>query len=166
MKKKILGAAAVLAIATTPMFATAHGDGKTGGQHGDRRGEGHGMVRLIEMIEIYDVDGDGSVSQEEIDQRRAERFGRFDADGDGRLSLEEYQALWLDAMRERMIDRFQAHDDDGDGEVTAEEFGERTSNIVLMRDRNGDGVLSIDDARRGRHSRSAAPAQPDAPAQQ
>ena len=123
------------------------------------------MVRLIEMIEVYDADGDGAVSQEEIDQWRAERLGQFDADGDGRLSLEEYQALWLDAMRERMVDRFQAHDDDGDGQVTVEEFGERTSRIVLMRDRNGDGVLNLDDARRGRHARPTTPAGPGAPAQ-
>ena len=53
-----------------------------------------------------------------------DRLAEFDADNDGSLTLEEYQALWLDAMRERMVDRFQAHDDDGDAIVTVEEFVE------------------------------------------
>ena len=55
---------------------------------------------------------------------RSSRLAAFDQNNDGRLTLEEYQAMWLDAMRERMVDRFQAHDDDGDAVVTVEEFVE------------------------------------------
>jgi EF hand len=105
---------------------------------------------MTEMLETYDTDGDGSVSQAEVDEWRANRLREFDTDGDGQLSLDEYQALWLDAMRERMVDQFQAHDDDGDGQVTVDEFGQRTSRLVMMRDRNEDGVLNLDDTRRGR----------------
>ena len=71
-------------------------------------------------------------------------------DSDGSLTLEEYQALWLDAMRERMVDRFQAHDDDGDAIVTVEEFGEFYSSIVRHVDRNDDGQITRDDLRRQR----------------
>ena len=77
------------------------------------------------LFEAFDANQDGTLTQAEIDQARQAKLTEFDRDGDGSLTLEEYQALWMDAMRERMVDRFQAHDDDGDGMVTAEEFGER-----------------------------------------
>lgn len=180
MKRMIAGTVAVLAlVAAAPFVAGAHGDGRKdadqGGRHGEHRMEGHhgsghaghrGKVRMMEMIEIYDADDDGSVTQDEIDQWRAERLRGFDADGDGQLSLDEYQALWLDAMREHMVDRFQAHDDDGDGLVTVAEFGERTSHMVMMRDRNDDGVLDMDDLQRGGRGEHAGPARQGAPAEQ
>jgi Ca2+-binding EF-hand superfamily protein len=178
MKKLIAGGITALALAAAvPLVATAghgergddgghgmrgshHGEhGMRGGQHGehgmrghygDHHGGGEARIRLTEMLGTYDADGDGSVTQAEVDEWRANRLREFDADGDGQLSLDEYQALWLDAMRERMVDQFQEHDDDGDGQVTVDEFGERTSRLVMMRDQNEDGVLNLDDTRRGR----------------
>ena len=72
---------------------------------------------------------------------RQGQVAQFDANKDGALSLEEYQALWLDRMRERMVDAFQEHDDDGNGQVTPEEFNERFSALVERLDRNGDGQV-------------------------
>ncbi len=48
-----------------------------------------------DLMETYDTDGDGVVTQDEIDGARAAELAEFDADGDGMLSLEEYQELWL-----------------------------------------------------------------------
>jgi len=75
-------------------------------------------------------------------------FDDFDKDGDGMLTLGEYEALWIDAMRERMVDRFQDHDANGDGKVTAEEFGDRFADMVKFMDTNGDGILDESDMRR------------------
>ncbi|WP_112320540.1 EF-hand domain-containing protein [Oceanibium sediminis] len=150
----------------TLSYATAQpGDGHARMERGERHGDGHGgqymqarqhrgdsdrgMGRMRGFLEAFDADGDGGLTQEEIDTARAERLAEFDTDGDGSLSLSEFEALWLDAMRERMVDQFQRHDDDGDGQVTAEEFGERFKGIVAARDTNGDGVLNADDMRRG-----------------
>jgi hypothetical protein len=163
MRKFLAGSVAVLALAAlVPLAATAgDGDRKEGHHRGDRagahgghhgwHGEGHrgGMHPMRHMMETYDTNGDGAVSQAEIDEMRAGRLAEFDADGDGQLSLEEYEALWLDAMRDRMVDRFQFHDDDGDGQVTVSEFGKRSSKIVERHDRNGDGVLNEEDRRGG-----------------
>ena len=96
----------------------------------------------------WDQDEDDKITQAEIDEVRANRLAEFDGDGNGMLSLQEYEALWLDAMRERMVDRFQSHDDDGDGQVTGEEFSEQTSRMVIRRDRNSDGAISLEDTRR------------------
>jgi len=122
-----------------------HGHGK--GRR-DMRGHRDGGRGVYRMIETFDTNGDGGVTQEEIITMRRTRLSEFDANNDGSLDLSEYQALWLDAMRERMVDQFQAHDDDGDGLVTVEEFNERFANLVKRRDSNGDGVLNADDTKR------------------
>lgn len=122
--------------------ASHHGRG-----HGGKMGHGRRIDRVLDLIELYDQDGDDKVTQAEIDQARADRLSEFDSDGNGMLSLQEYEALWLDAMRERTVDRFQSHDDDGDGQVTVEEFSKRTARLVMRGDRNQDGVIGLDDVR-------------------
>ncbi len=97
------------------------------------------------IFETFDTDGDGSVKQAEVDAFRTDRLAKFDSNGDGRLTLEEYQALWLDAMRERMVDAFQRLDDDGDALVTREEFLEPFALIVSRLDRNADGTVTRDE---------------------
>src|SRR5918995_1082498 len=130
-----LGAAVFAGASLADGWGRHHG----GGHHGG------GAMRLFEQ---FDANQDGRLTQAEIDQARQSRLAEFDQDGDGSLSLEEYQALWMDAMRERMVDRFQSHDDDGDGLVTSEEFAEPFGRIVSRLDRNDDGELTADEMRR------------------
>jgi Ca2+-binding EF-hand superfamily protein len=119
----------------------------------DGRHGGHGFHGGAWLFETFDVNDDGTLTQAEIEEVRQSRLTEFDANGDGSLSLEEYQALWVDAMRERMVDRFQDHDDDGDGLVTAEEFGEPFDRIVSRLDDNGDGQVTEEEARSRHHDR-------------
>ena len=99
------------------------------------------------IIETFDINKDGKVTQAEIDQTRKDQFAKYDSNHDGVLSLEEYQALWLDAMRRVMVRQFQANDADGDARITVEEFTARFDDLVRDRDRNGDGVLTADELR-------------------
>jgi len=127
-------------------FGGHHGmDGDDWGHHGGR----HGGRQMLQMFESYDSNGDGNLTQAEIDETRNARLAAFDADGNGSLSLDEYQALWLDAMRERMVDRFQDLDDDGDAAVTKEEFARPFARVVRYMDMNDDGAIGRDDM--GRH---------------
>ncbi|WP_340119377.1 hypothetical protein [Pelagibius sp. 7325] len=124
------------------MMQQAHGgQSMHGGGH-------HGGGHMFRMLESFDTNEDGKLSQEEIDQSRGERFGRFDGDADQALTLQEYEQLWLDAMREVMVDRFQDLDADGDAKVTAEEFKRPFAKMVQRRDRNGDGVIDREDFQR------------------
>jgi len=109
----------------------------------------HGWQRESErLLEDFDSNKDGKLTQAEVDQTRQARFVQFDTDKDGKLSLQEYQALWLDAMRRHMVDRFQSLDDDGDAAITIEEFVTPFSKVVNRLDRNNDGEITRDEFRR------------------
>ena len=70
---------------------------------------------MIVLIESFDLDKDGKVTQAEIDQAAQGPARQVRHRPNGALSLEEYQALWPDAMRRAMVRQFQANDADGDG---------------------------------------------------
>ena len=58
------------------------------------------LARGLDMLpERFDSDGDGPLTQAEIDAGRAAQLAGFDTDGDGALTLQEYQALWQAEMR-------------------------------------------------------------------
>lgn len=143
--KILTGAGAAVLLAGALSAGVSVADDRGHGWRGWHHGPGGG--RAYEMFDNFDANGDGEVTAAEVEQVRNERFSQFDADGDGSLSLEEYQALWMDAMRERMVDRFQRHDDDGDAMVTAEEFAEPFGRIVRRLDRDGDGAVTMDEVR-------------------
>ena len=152
----IASVVAATGIAATAGVVSAQERGHHGGfgafQH-DRGGDSQrGRGRGAAMLENFDTNGDGQLTQAEIDAVRADRFAAFDTDGNGELTLGEYEALWLDAMRERMVDRFQSLDNDGDAIVTTAEFVEPFAAMVSRMDRNQDGIINADDmGRHGRH---------------
>lgn len=163
VNKAIIAASAAILLAGVTLAGASQADSRYRGRHYEDHHQGDGMGRhggferghamgghMMSMFETFDGDGDGKLTQGEIDNARKDRFAAFDGDGDGKLTLQEYQALWLDAMRSRMVDRFQDLDEDGDGVVTATEFAAPFARTVMRMDRNDDGMLSRDDmGRRG-----------------
>lgn len=145
MPNKAMLALAALAVTafgvgTLAEVASADDGGGWRGRHG-------GMMRGF--TERYDANKDGKVSQEEIDTNRTEWFGKYDIDKNGTLSLKEFEALWLEARRKEMVREFQKLDPNGDAAVTLDEYKGPLSGFVANRDRNGDGVISKEDHRRG-----------------
>ena len=147
-RKTLIAAACGTAALLAAIPAMADGGG---GWHG-RGGRGGLMI-----IETFDIDKDGKVTQAEIDQTRKDQLAKYDSNHDGVLSLEEYQALWLDAMRRVMVRQFQANDTDGDARITVEEFTARFDDLVRDRDRNGEGVLTVDELRPRGHGPHRGP---------
>ena len=148
-----VGAGALaMATLTVPASADHHGGGWGGGgyHHGGPKHH-RGMGRWF--MKRYDANNDGQVTQEEVNKNRTERHGKYDANGDGKLSLKEFEGLWLEAFRKRMVRAFQQFDEDGDAVVTLEEYTAPLANVVERRDRNGDGALSREDRRHGKHHR-------------
>ena len=119
------------------------------GERGCRHGGGFKkMAKAKQFLKRYDTNGDGKLSQQEIDTVRKELFAKYDVDKNGTLSLAEFQPLWLDLRNMRMVRAYQRLDQDGNAEVTELEFIEPLSQLVQFMDRNGDGFLSIEDRKR------------------
>ena len=138
----VVGAATVVGAVT---FAGVSQAGRGwGGKHGAFGG-------AAQMLEQFDADGDGRLTQTEIDTARTERFAKYDANGDGALSLDEFSGLFQEVSRPMMVRAYQKLDPDGDASVTAEEFDRPFANLVERHDRDGDGALSRSDMKRGHH---------------
>ena len=101
-----------------------------------------GFLPGLAPLQTYDTDGDGTITEAEIEARRAERFTAADANGDGALSAEELIAM-EEAIREEVR---QTHataqataaitrmDDNGDGLLQAEELEARAPQIAPIFD--------------------------------
>lgn len=124
--------------------AEARGDGRHRGQ-GHHRGHGrHGGGEIFRnLFNAVDADGNGAVTQEEVDAFRAAKLAEADTSGDGALSIEEFDTLYREFTRPRMVDMFQDLDADGDGVIGTAEMDDRFGRIVERMDRNDDGALTL-----------------------
>lgn len=134
MKKLPLFAVLALAAGAT-VFAVPAADAR------DRGGE-----RMT--FETLDTNGDGAVTQAELDALRESRFAEFDANGDGSVTLEEFTARAQVRSAERATAMFERLDADGDGVLSRDVLetqgrgrGDR-GNIIARLDTDGDGAVS------------------------
>ncbi|WP_208348459.1 EF-hand domain-containing protein [Pseudaestuariivita rosea] len=90
-------------------------------------------------FEILDTNGDGQLTQAELQAQHERRFEAADQDGNGVLSESELQAM--SAQRSsRLLDRF---DRDNDGQLSLAEMPNRGNGRMFRRiDQDGDGTLS------------------------
>lgn len=117
------------------------------------------------FIEQWDGNGDMSVTPEEARAKRADVFVMFDQNEDGVFQPEEW-AMIADHLAAETAAQGQGlgqgmgqgpgrhvraamaapfNDLDGDGQVTAEEFTTATDKLFALLDRDGDGLLTVDD---------------------
>jgi len=142
----IVGVVALGGLAGMAAADRGHGWGQGWEGHG---GMGHGRMMMRNMLERYDANGDGKLTEDEIDGARAASYGEFDADKNGNLSLQEFQGLWLKDHQQRIVRSFQRLDRNGDGQVTVDEYKRPMADLVADMDQNGDGALNRDDHPRG-----------------
>jgi len=112
---------------------------------GGERGRNSRVLSLGALLN--DVDGDGTITADEIDLARSALIAGADANGKGDISLEEYQTIFVELMRDRMVDGFQDLDANGSSEITTDEVDAAIARIMNRMDRNDDGVLNADDQR-------------------
>ena len=121
--------------------------------------------RFAEMLQKFDTDGDGKLSDEEREKiaeiQEAEMLEKSDQDGDGTLSVEERQAARLGMlernappMGERFAEMLQKFDADGDGKLSDEERENineiREAEVLGKFDKDGDGTLSVEERQAAR----------------
>lgn len=172
-----IGAAAVAMVAIPLTFASAEmrpgPDGErfaaSQGEHGGHHMRGHqgrgghhmrgrhgdGGKRLEKMFERADLNGDGTVSADEVEKIRAERFARVDLDGDGNLTIQEIakvQENARQAMRDARALRsvanargFTKADADENGSISAEEYASKRERFFERLDADGDGNITAEE---------------------
>jgi hypothetical protein len=96
-----------------------------------------------------DADGDGAITEADIEARAAARFAQADADGSGGLTAAEMVAMAeiirQEQMAARLSERLARIDDSADGEIQIEELTARAPSPVHFFDRfdsDNDGAIS------------------------
>ncbi len=104
-----------------------------------------------------DADGDGKITQDEMQVHHAAQFSMADTDGNGALSPDEMLARAQERMARRVSHMIKRLDGDGDGELSMEEMGKRhKGGMFAQMDSDGDGAISAEEfkamkAMRGKH---------------
>lgn len=89
----------------------------TMGDHMEKMG-GH----LETIFGRIDADGNGEVTQAELDATRAARVAEIDSDGDGNISADELIAARAARLKKQVEQRLAHLDSDGDGLVSVDEY--------------------------------------------
>ncbi len=107
-----------------------------------RPGAGQGLRQIPEEVNV-----------EAAQQRIRENAEAIDADGDGFITQEEIQAHREQRRAERRAERFSALDVDGDGRISLEEFVGPQLMAVELADLNGDGIVTRAERQEARRAR-------------
>lgn len=155
MKPTLSRSLLVLALGCTFVSATALARPAPGEAGPGTRAERAEAMRA-QLLARFDSDGDGRISQAEIDAAAARHAADVDANADGVISaaeLETYREARRAEARARrqqhMLERFDAN---ADGQLSAEEFAAAHAQRLQRMDGNGDGVIEADELGR-RHKR-------------
>ena len=106
-----------------------------------------------QMLDEFDSDSDGAVSNTEFTARTQERFAELDANGDAQVTTAELVAFFDgEQLPMQALRRFNNADADGDGTVTQSEFEAASTQLFARLDQDADGTVTPDEARDGRQA--------------
>ncbi|MCI4662207.1 MAG: calcium-binding protein [Neomegalonema sp.] len=144
MKKTAILAGLVIAGSSFALLSPVLADGPKGPQGGARG------PQFLERFEQADTNGDGKVTPDEIEAMKAARFSEADADKDGVLTAEEMAAhakAQFEARFARHAERrLKWMDKNGDGVLSLDEMDGPGARMAMRLDRDGDGAISREEA--------------------
>jgi Ca2+-binding EF-hand superfamily protein len=148
MRSKTLGATTALLFGLGLAAAAAAqgpGGGGPGGGPGGGMAGGPGAGPGGFMLQRFDADGDGKVSEDEFRSGHTQTFDAMDGNKDGVVGSEEMTA-YVNAQRaSRKLSRMDAN---ADGKVTRDEFGQYADARFTRADANHDKALTADELAR------------------
>lgn len=143
-------AGALTLILTSPAFAQGmgsgpHGSGPHGAQMKDADGDQRMSPRVERFMRLYDLNGDGKVTVEEINDDQGRLFGAMDIDNDKSLSEDEMRRRGRSLQVWRTVTMFDLMDVNGDGKLSIAEIQDPTKRWFKRYDANKNGVLEADE---------------------
>ena len=93
------------------------------------------------LLAKYDLNGDATITQQEVTHKKQMLFNRMDTDQDGDVSFEEYESMDHAKRQALLKSRFNKLDEDHDGKVSQAEYASYLGMFASI-DVNGDGTLS------------------------
>ena len=124
-----------------------HGHGRHGGQGPAGADDTHAGPREGLELKRFDLDGDGKVTSQELDQALHAEFNKYDVDHDGVLSATETRAA--NAAIAALADGSSpVLDWNGDGHVDFKEYATQWLSLFERLDADHDGVVTQDEMTR------------------
>lgn len=109
------------------------------------------------MLEQLDTNGDGAISQAEVDAKRAAEFSAADSNGDGAVSLDELtahrEAKRAEMKAKREAAMFAKMDVNGNGVIDPDEFGGRADKMFDRFDTDEDGLITAEEREAAKEKR-------------
>lgn len=99
-------------------------------------GQGRGIQG---KMGLFDTNGDGNTTMEEVKTTRAKIFQTTDLNSDGQLTIDELDTARQTRRVQWMLTR---HDTDKNGTVSLEEFNNQVPLWFSRVDNNGDGTVT------------------------
>jgi len=110
----------------------------------------HSSDRLVErFIDIFDTDGNGTVSLDEITAEEGRLFVATDVDGDGTLSVDEFRRRGHLFQQLRATTIFDMMDVNGDLVLSRDEITSPSARWFGRYDLNGDGAMDAEEVLSG-----------------
>jgi len=135
----LVAACAVGIVAGGVAVAQQEGGHRGAGPHAQAEGGASGYA--TRFMQLFDTDGDGKVSADEIAADQARLFRALDIDGNGTLSVEEVRRRGYILQVWRVTTMFDLMDVNGDRQLTVEEITAPMKRWFARYDANSDGAM-------------------------
>ena len=113
---------------------------------------GYHHEKIERIFEMKDTNKDGKLAKEELSGRWSSKFEKLDSDKDGFVTKAEAKSAHERMRKERMINMMMRLDTDSNGEVSENEFIAFTLDRFKKADKDGNGILSMDEMAQARHA--------------